>query len=107
MCGSAKERAAAWHDVCVEGSARERAAWHDVCVEVQENVQRSMTYVWKCKRTYYVVAVTMSVNIPPHPTPTPPPTPTPKISTRAWPLAGVGAKNINIYKDPLQSTHIH
>ena len=25
--------------------------------------------VWKCKRTYYVVAVAMHVNIPPHPTP--------------------------------------
>ena len=34
-----------------------------------------MTYVWKCKRTYYVVAVAMNVNIPPHPTPTHP-TPT-------------------------------
>ena len=35
---------------------------------MQEKVQqRSMTYVWKCKRTYYVAAVAMNVNIPPHP----------------------------------------
>ena len=43
--------------------------------EVQENVQqRSMTYVWKCKRTYYVAAVAMNVNIPPprHPSHPPP-----------------------------------
>ena len=39
--------------------------------------QRSMTYVWKCKRTYHVVEVEKNVITPPHPSP--------KISTRAWP----------------------
>ena len=58
---------------------------HDVCVEVHEDVQqRSMTYVWKCQRTYYVVAVAMNINIPPHPP-----------STCAWPLTGVDTKNNN------------
>ena len=33
--------------------------------------QRSTTYVWKCKRTCYVVEVEMNVNIPPHPSPPP------------------------------------
>ena len=66
--------------------------------EVQENVQqRSMTYVWKCKRTYYVAAVALNVNIAPPPPPPPlPPAPTPKISTRARPLTGVDTTNMGI-----------
>ena len=46
-----------------------------------------ITYVWKCQRTYHVVEIERTL-LPP---PTPPPTPI--ISTRAWPLTGVDAKN--------------
>ena len=66
-------------------------------------VVRSMTYVWKCKRTCSSVAWRMCGSarertvwlqsqwtLTSRPTPPPPPpTPTPKISTRAWPLTGV------------------
>ena len=44
-----------------------------------------MTYVWKCKRTYYVVAVAMNVNIPtrpPHPIPSQPPPPPTRAHTQ-------------------------
>ena len=83
-CGSAREngqkRSITYVRICKRmcnsvvwprcGSARElAAAKHDVFVEEQENeVQGSMMYVWKCKGACYRLAVAININIPPHPT---------------------------------------
>ena len=82
-------------EVCVE--VQENAS-HDVCVEVQESIQqRSMTYVltnvWKCKNTYYGAEVEQNIKTPPHPSPHQ----HAKISTYAWPFAGVDTANMCIY----------
>ena len=84
------------------GSAREHpAALHDVCVEAQENIQqRCMTYVWKCKSTFYGAEVEQDVITPPHTTPPPQKYQDAKISTRAWPLTGVDTKSSWLLKTP-------